>query len=76
MPSLLYVDKYRPRSLDELDYHEELSERIRALVRVSPRRTSTEPADRVRRLLRARISLMCSFMDQVVLGRRLASTAL
>lgn len=29
----LFVDRYRPRSLDDLDYHPELSSRLRALVR-------------------------------------------
>ena len=28
----LIVDKHRPRSLDELTYHDELSERLRSLV--------------------------------------------
>jgi replication factor C subunit 3/5 len=31
----LLVDKYRPRSLEALTYHENLSERLRSLVRVS-----------------------------------------
>lgn len=28
----LWVDKYRPKSLDKLDYHEDISKRLRALV--------------------------------------------
>jgi len=28
----LLVDKYRPKTLDQLDYHPELSGRLRALV--------------------------------------------
>jgi replication factor C subunit 3/5 len=31
----LLVDKHRPRSLDALSYHHELSERLRALVGLS-----------------------------------------
>jgi hypothetical protein len=37
----LLVDKHRPRSLDALSYHPELSERLRSLVslpRAAPRR--------------------------------------
>lgn len=30
---MLYVDKYRPRELDELHYHAELTEQLKALVR-------------------------------------------
>jgi len=32
----LLVDKHRPRNLDALSYHPELSERLRALVRAAP----------------------------------------
>lgn len=32
----LWVDKYRPRTLDELDYHPALSSRLSALVRLLP----------------------------------------
>lgn len=31
----LWVDKHRPRKLDELDYHPQLSSRLSALVRCS-----------------------------------------
>ena len=31
----LLVDKHRPRNLEALDYHPELSDRLRALVSVS-----------------------------------------
>lgn len=31
----LLVDKHRPRSLDALSYHPELSERLKALVKLS-----------------------------------------
>ena len=31
----LLVDKYRPKSLDALSYHKDLSTRLQALVRVS-----------------------------------------
>ena len=31
----LLVDKHRPRSLDALSYHPELSDRLKALVRLS-----------------------------------------
>lgn len=29
---MLFVDKYRPKSLDELHYHQDLSDRLRSLV--------------------------------------------
>ena len=32
----LIVDKHRPRTLDTLTYHEELSDRLRSLVRTPP----------------------------------------
>jgi hypothetical protein len=32
----LFVDKHRPRKLSDLDYHPELSDRLRALVRPPP----------------------------------------
>lgn len=32
----LFVDKYRPKGLENLDYHDELSDRLRALVRPIP----------------------------------------
>lgn len=38
----LLVDKHRPRSLDALSYHPELSERLRALVRLH--RCTQKPA--------------------------------
>lgn len=31
----LWVDKYRPRTLDSIDYHEDVSKRLKALVCVS-----------------------------------------
>lgn len=31
----LFVDRYRPKTLDDLDYHPELSSRLRALVSCS-----------------------------------------
>lgn len=31
--AMLYVDKYRPRELDELHYHPKLTEELKALVR-------------------------------------------
>ena len=36
----LFVDRYRPKTLDDLDYHPELSSRLRALVS-SPLRPSS-----------------------------------
>lgn len=31
---MLYVDKYRPKALDDLQYHQGLSERLNSLVGV------------------------------------------
>lgn len=39
----LIVDKHRPRSLDALTYHSELSDRLRSLVRTDPRPPATTP---------------------------------
>ncbi len=30
--ALLWVDRYRPTSIDKLDYHEELSDRLKKMV--------------------------------------------
>ena len=32
----LYVDKYRPKTLDSLSYHDDLTSRLRALVSAPP----------------------------------------
>lgn len=31
---MLYVDKYRPRDLSELQYHPQLTEQLQSLVRI------------------------------------------
>lgn len=43
----MWVDRYRPRSLDDLDYHPELSDRLRALVRRCSTSLETLRADLV-----------------------------
>jgi hypothetical protein len=48
----LLVDKHRPRSLDQLSYHKDLSERLRSLVRLlpSPKPTKLTITGTIRRL--------------------------
>lgn len=72
----LLVDKLRPRTLDSLSYHPELSERLRSLVRAHP----LTKVDRLlmQRLLdyrlKAEISLTYSSTDHPEQARRHVSS--
>lgn len=76
----LFVDKHRPKSLDHLHYHEELSKRIRTLVRrrvlTAMQDTATLTRENRQRLLEDKTSLIYYSMALVVLARRRASIAL
>ena len=64
----LLVDKYRPRSLDALTYHPDLSERLKSLVGY-PLVSCTLQFTRLSRP-KAEISRICLSMVPLVLARR------
>lgn len=67
----LLVDKHRPRSLDALTYHKDLSERLRSLVCPTNYQSKWLHTHNAHRL-KAAISLICLFMDHLAQGKRLA----
>ena len=64
----LLVDKYRPRSLEALTYHENLSERLRSLVRPFPWSATTLLTVNLRR--KAETSPISWFTDRQARERR------